>query len=177
MLTRANYLSFIDKNRTVIGMKVYTVALRGLLVVLAVGAVLAYLLLYVISLDLAAEFPPLAHLRLPLFLIAVGAGLPAAVALVCLWRFSALVAQGEGFSPATVRLLRIMRNSFAVMAAYLLVAFIAITVAMRPGESPQVFLAFSVAEVVALFLFTYSAVLVGLFDNGTTIRLEHELTV
>lgn len=170
-------MSFIDKNRTVIDMRFYTVALRGLLVVLAVGAVLAYLLLYVIGLDLAAEFPPLAHLRLPLFLVAVGAGLPAVVALVCLWWFSALVAQGEGFSFATVRLLRIMRNSFAVMAAYLLVAFIAITVAMQPGQSPQVFLVFSVGEVVALFLFTYSAVMVGLFDNGTTIRQEHELTV
>jgi hypothetical protein len=170
-------LSFIDTNRTVIGMRFYTVALRGLLVVLAVGAVLAYLLLYVISLDLAAEFPPLAHLRLPLFLVAVGAGLPAVVALGCLWSFSALVAQGEGFSPATVRLLRIMRNSFAVMAAYLLVAYVAITVAMQPGESPQVFLAFCVGEVVALFLLTYSAVMVGLFDNGTSIRQEHELTV
>jgi hypothetical protein len=158
-------------------MRFYTVALRGLLVVLAAGAVLAYLSLYVISLDLAAEFPPLAHLRLPLFLVAVGAGLPAVVALVCLWWFSALVAQGEGFSPAAVRLLRIMRNSFAVMAAYLLVAFVAITVAMQPGESPQVFLTFCAAEVVALFLFTYSAVMVGLFDNGTTIRQEHELTV
>ncbi len=158
-------------------MRFYTVALRGLLVALAIGAVLAYLLLYVISLDLAAEFPPLAHLRLPLYLVAVGAGIPAVVALVSLWSFSSLVAQDEGFSPGTVRLLRVMRNSFAVMAAYLLVAFIAITVAMAPGQSPQVFLAWSVAEVVALFLFTYSAVMVGLFDNATATRHEHELTV
>lgn len=167
----------IDKFSTVIGMRLSTIALRALLVVLAVGGVLAYALLYAISSDLAHEYPPLAHLQLPLFAAAVVAGVPVAVALVALWRFAARVAAGEGFSTGTVGLVRLIRNCFAVLAVYLLVAFVATTVAMQPGQSPGVFLAWCVGEVVSLFLFTFAAVMVGLFDNATELRLESELTV
>ncbi len=158
-------------------MKAYTIALRALLVILAAGVVLAYLLLYIVSLDLAASYPALAHLRVPLVLASVAAGIPAAIALGALWLFAALVGQGEGFSPKAVRQLRLMRNCFAVMAAYLLVAFIVTTIALAPGQSPGVFLAWCASEVVALFLLTLIAVMVKLFDNATTIRQEHELTV
>lgn len=161
----------------IFSMKAYTVALRALLVILAAGVVLAYLLLYIVSLDLAASYPALAHLRVPLFLASVAAGIPTAIALGALWLFAALVGKGEGFSPRAVRQLRLMRNCFAVMAAYLLVAFIVTTIAMAPGQSPSVFLAWCASEVVALFLLTLIAVMVKLFDNATTIRQEHELTV
>ena len=170
-------MSFIDKIRTVVTMKFYTVALRAFLVLLALGAILAYLVLYIVSLDLAASYPALADLRVPLFAAAVVAGIPAAVALGALWRFAALVARGEGFSPQTVRLLRLIRNCFAVLAAYLLVAFVVTTVAMAPGQSPGVFLAWCAGEVIAIFLFTFAAVMVGLFDNAAEMRLENEMTV
>lgn len=158
-------------------MKLYTIALRALLVLLALGAALAYFVLYLVSVDLAASYPPLAHLRVPLFLAAVLAGVPAAVALGALWRFATLVGHGEGFSPSTVRLLRLMRNCFAVVAIYLLVAFIATTIAMEPGQNPGVFLAWCASEVISIFLFTFTAVMVRLFDNATQMRQEHELTV
>lgn len=158
-------------------MKPYTIALRALLVLLALGAALAYFVLYLLSLDLAASYPPLAHLQLPLFLAAVLAGIPAAVALAALWRFATLVGRGEGFSPETVRLLRLMRNCFAVLAIYLLVAFVATTVAMATGQNPGVFLAWCAGEVISVFLFTFAAVMVRLFDNATQMRQEHELTV
>jgi hypothetical protein len=158
-------------------MKFYTVALRLLLLALTAGAVLAYALLYAISLDLAQSYPSLAHLRLPLFLVAVGAAVPALVAVHALWRFATLVDKGEAFSAQSVRLLRRLRNCFAVLAVYVLVAFVGVTVAMEPGQNPGVFLAACVGEVVALFLFTFAAVMVGLFDNATVLREEHELTV
>lgn len=158
-------------------MRFYTIALRVLLVMLAVGVVLAYLMLYIVSLDLAASYPTLAHLRVPLFVASLVAGVPAAIALGALWLFTALVASGEGFSTAAVRHLRLMRNCFGVMAAYLLLAFIATTIALAPGQSPGVFLAWCASETVALFLFTLIAVMVKLFDNATAVRHEHELTV
>jgi hypothetical protein len=158
-------------------MRASTVALRGLLAILAVGALLAYAALYAVSLDLAESYPPLAHLRVPLFLAAVAAGVPAAVALAALWRFASLVARGEGFSASTVRLLRLMRNCFGVLAVYLLVAFIATTVALAPGQSPGVFLAWCASEVIAVFLFAFAAVMVGLFTNAAEMRVENDLTV
>lgn len=42
--------------------------LRALLVMLLVGLILASGLLYIVSLDLAAVYPKLAHLRLPIYL-------------------------------------------------------------------------------------------------------------
>jgi hypothetical protein len=110
-------LSPIDKKSTILVMRFYTIALRVLLVVLAVGFALAYLVLYIVSLDLAASYPALAHLRVPLVLASVVAGIPAAIALGALWLFAALVGSGEGFSPRAVRQLRLMRNCFGVMAA------------------------------------------------------------
>lgn len=170
-------MSFIEKNRTVVAMRFYTIALRALLVLLALGAALAYFVLYLVSVDLAASYPPLSHLQMPLFLAAVLAGVPAAVALGALWRFATLVGRGEGFSPNTVRLLRLMRNCFAVLAIYLLVAFIATTIAMEPGQNPGVFLAWCAGEVISIFLFTFAAVIVRLFDNASQMRQELELTV
>jgi hypothetical protein len=160
-----------------IDMRFSTVALRALLVVLGIGVLLAYAVLYVFSADMAASYPPLAPLQVPLFMAAVVAGVPAAVALGALWRFAALVSRGEGFSPSTVRLLRLMRNCFGALAVYLLVAFVATTIAMAPGQSPGVVLAWCASEVIAVFLFTFAAVMVGLFDNAVEMRLENELTV
>lgn len=176
-MTSDKLLSINNKHPTIIAMRLYTVALRALLVLLGMGALLAYAVLYLFSADMAASYPSLAHLQVPLFLAAVVAGVPAAVALVALWRFASLVSRGEGFSPSTVRLLRLMRNCFGALAVYLLVAFIATTIAMAPGQNPGVFLAWCAGEVIAVFLFTFAAVMVGLFDNGAEMRLENELTV
>jgi hypothetical protein len=139
--------------------------------------VLAYLVLYIVSLDLAQTYPALGHLRIPLFITAVVAAIPGMVALHALLSFAALVARGEAFSTRTVTLLRRIRNCFAVTAVYLLVAFVGVTVAMAPGQSPSVFLAWCVGEVISLFLFTFAAVMVGLFANATTLREEQSLTV
>jgi hypothetical protein len=166
----------INKNRMVIGMKFYTVVLRGLLLVLAAGVAFAYLLLYLVSVDLAKEYPALAHFQLPLFFTAVVAAIPSLVALQALWSFASLVAKGEAFSPRAVVLGRRIRNCFAVTAVYLLVAFTGVTIAMQ-GQSPGVFLAFVVGEIISLFLFTFAAVMVGLFDNATSLREENALTV
>jgi hypothetical protein len=160
-----------------LGMKFYTVALRGLLLVLAAGVAFAYLLLYLVSVDLAQQYPVLAHLRLPLFTVAVIAAIPGLVALQALWSFATRAARGEAFSLHAVALLRRIRNCFAATAAYLLVAFTAVTIAMQPGQSPSVFLAFVVGEIISLFLFTFAAVMVGLFDNATSLREENALTV
>jgi hypothetical protein len=173
----AESLSNTDKNRTLVIMRYYTFALRGLLLVLAAGIVLAYLVLYIVSLDLAQTYPALGHLRIPLFITAVVAAIPGMVALHALLSFAALVARGEAFSTRTVTLLRRIRNCFAVTAVYLLVAFVGVTVAMAPGQSPSVFLAWCVGEVISLFLFTFAAVMVGLFANATTLREEQSLTV
>lgn len=161
----------------VIDMRIYTLVLRGLLVMLGLGAGLAYLVLYVVSGDLAASYPALAHLRAPLFAAAVVAGAPGAVALGALWSFADLVARGQGFSPTTVRRLRLIRNCFAVTAVYLLAAYAVTTMVMAPGQSPSVFLAWCAGEVISVFLFAFAAVMVGLFDNATMMREEHELTV
>ena len=160
-----------------IGMKFYTVVLRGLLLMLAAGVAFAYLLLYLVSVDLAKEYPVLAHFQLPLFFTAVVAAIPSLVALQALWSFASLVAKGEAFSPRAVVLGRRIRNCFAVTAAYLLVAFTVVTIAIQPGQSPSVFLAFVVGEIISLFLFTFAAIMVGLFDNATSLREENALTV
>jgi len=158
-------------------MRFYTVALRVLLVLLAVGVLLAYAVLYFVSGDLAASYPSLGHLRLSLFCTAVGASVPVAVALWALWWFASLAAHGEGFSARTVGLLRLLRNCFAVLAVYLLAAFLAASVALAPNQSPTVFLAWCASEVLAVFLFTFAAVMVRLFDNATRMRHENDLTV
>ena len=99
------------------------------------------------------------------------------VALQALWSFASLVAEGEAFSPRAVVLGRRIRNCFAVTAAYLLVAFTAVTIAMQPGQSPGVFLAFVVGEIISLFLFTFAAIMVGLFENAASLREENAMTV
>lgn len=144
---------------------------------LAAGVAFAYLLLYLVSVELADQYPVLAHLQQPLFITAVVAAIPSLVALHALWSFASLVAKGEAFSPRAVTLLRRIRNCFAVTAAYLLVAGTGVTIAMQPGQSPGVFLAFVVGEIISLFLFTFAAVMVGLFANATSLREENALTV
>lgn len=62
-------------------------------------------------------------------------------------------------------------------ALYLLVAFIGATIAMEPVQNPGVFLAWVVGEVVSVFLFTFCAVMVGLFDNAAVMREENAMTV
>lgn len=170
-------MSIIDKECTVIVVKYYTQALRCLLVVLVAGAVLAYAVLYIVSLDLARDYPEVAHLRVPLFMTAMVAALPGMVALHARWLFAAPVAGGDAFSTRTVSLLRRIRNCSAVTAVYLLVAFVGASVALAPEQSPSVFLAWCASEVISLFAFTFAAVMVGLFANATTLREEDALTV
>ena len=114
---------------------------------------------------------------MPLFLIAAGAAVPSLVAVQALWCFTSLVARGEAFSTRTVALWRRIRNCFAVTVVYLLVAYVGATVAMAPGQSPGVFLAWCAGEVGFLFLFAFAALMVGLVDNATSLREENALTV
>jgi len=93
--------------------------LRVLLVMFLVGLVLASGLLYIVSLDLAAVYPKLADLRLPVFVAVLVGLVPVIVAVKVVFDFLGVVDQGEAFSPQTVRLLRRLKVLFGITAAYL----------------------------------------------------------
>src|SRR5450756_1124122 len=96
-----------------------TRVLRVLLVMFLVGLVLASGLLYIVSLDLAAVYPELANLRLPIYVAVLVGLVPVIVAVKVVFDFLGVVDQGEAFSPQTVRLLRRLKVLFGITAAYL----------------------------------------------------------
>ncbi|GAA1886373.1 DUF2975 domain-containing protein [Lapillicoccus jejuensis] len=151
-------------------MRLLGTALRVLVLLLAAGGALAYGVLYVVSEDLAATYPAQAHLRLPFFLAALGAGVPVAVALVALRRFATLAARRAASSAETLALLTMLRDTFAVLAVYLLAAFVAVSVALAPEQSPTVFLAWSGVEVPAVLLAVLAALVRRLVDDGARRR-------
>ena len=157
-----------------------TKLLRLLLVLILVVIVLASGLLYIISLDFAAAYPEVAHLRLPIY-VAVLVGLaPVFVAVKVVFDFLSVVDQGEAFSPQTVRLLRRLKVLLAITAAYLVLGLggvsAAIWVAM--GQMiPSSLLAWFAAEVVTLFLFTLVALLERIFTDALELRQDNKLTV
>jgi hypothetical protein len=101
-----------------------TKLLRLLLVMFLVGLVLASGLLYIVSLDLAADYPDLAHLRLPIYVAVLVGLIPMIVAVKVVFDFLSVVDHGEAFSPLTVRLLRRLKVLFGVTAAYLTLGLI-----------------------------------------------------
>jgi hypothetical protein len=157
-----------------------TKLLRLLLVMFLVGLVLASGLLYIVSLDLAADYPDLAHLRLPIYVAVLVGLIPMIVAVKVVFDFLSVVDHGEAFSPLTVRLLRRLKVLFGVTAAYLTFGLIgvwaAVWVALGQTKGTML-LGWFAAEVVTLFLFTLVALLERLFAAALQLRLDTELTV
>lgn len=154
--------------------------LRVLLVMFLVGLVLASGLLYIISLDLAAAYPKLAHLRLPIY-VAVLVGLaPVVVAVKVVFDFLSVVDQGEAFSTRTVGLLRRLKVLVGITAAYEVLGLAGFSAAawVAMGQTKAyMLLPWFAAEVVTLFLFTLVALLERLFSAALELRQDNELTV
>src|SRR5690625_7973259 len=81
-----------------------TLGLRVLLSLLALGLLLAAGLLYLLSLDSAAMYPEVAHLRAPIYGAVLIGLLPMLVAMWTMFGLLRLVDDGEAFSARTVRL-------------------------------------------------------------------------
>jgi len=154
--------------------------LRVLLVMFLVGLVLASGLLYIVSLDLAAVYPKLADLRLPVFVAVLVGLVPVIVAVKVVFDFLSVVDQGEAFSIRTIRLLRRLKMLIGITAAYLTLGlvgvWVAAWVAMGQTKASMVLVWFA-AEVVTLFLYTLVALLERLFSAALELRQDHELTV
>jgi len=154
--------------------------LRVLLVMFLVGLVLASGLLYIVSLDLAAVYPKLADLRLPVFVAVLVGLVPVIVAVKVVFDFLSVVDQGEAFSTRTIRLLRRLKVLIGITAAYLTLGlagvWVAAWVAMGQTKASMV-LGWFAAEVVTLFLYTLVALLERLFSVALELRQDHELTV
>lgn len=154
-----------------------TRAARGLLIVILLGLLMVSGLLYTISLDLAADYPEVAHLRLPIYVAAI-LGLAAALPGVkAMFTLLALIDHGEAFSIQTVRTLRQLKLIFVATAAYSTVALIVIWVALLPLQSPSLLLGWFAGEVTLLFFFTLTALLERLFATALELRHDNELTV
>jgi len=154
--------------------------LRVLLVMFLVGLVMASGLIYIVSLDLAALYPELAHLRLPIYVAVLVGLVPMVVAVKVVFDLLRVVDQGEAFSLQTVQLLRRLKVLFGITAAYLVLGLVGVSVAIwvAMGQThPSILLGWFAAEVVALFLFTLAALLEGLFAAALELRQDNELTV
>ena len=154
--------------------------LRALLVMFLVGLVLASGLIYIVSLDLAALYPELAHLRLPIYVVVLVGLVPIVVAVKVVFDLLRVVDQGEAFSLQTVQLLRRLKVLFGITAAYLVLGLVGVSVAIwvAMGQThPSILLGWFAAEVVALFLLTLAALLEQLFAAALELRQDNELTV
>jgi len=157
-----------------------TKLLRALLVMFLVGLVMASGLIYIVSLDLAALYPELAHLRLPIYVAVLVGLVPMIVAVKVVFDLLGVVDQGEAFSPRTVRLLRRLKVLFGIIAAYLVLGLVGVSVAtwVAMGQMiPSSLLVWFAGEVVTLFLFTLVALLERLFAAALELRQDNELTV
>jgi len=157
-----------------------TKLLRVLLVIFLVGLVLASGLLYIVSLDSAALYPELAHLRLPIYLAVLVGLVPMIVAVRVVLDFLSVVDQGEAFSPRTVRLLRRLKVLVGITAAYEVLGLAGVLVAtwVAIGQTKAyMLLPWFAAEVVTLFLFTLVALFERLFAAALELRQDNELTV
>ena len=154
--------------------------LRVLLVMFLVGLILASGLLYIVSLDLAAVYPKLADLRLPVFVAVLVGLVPVIVAVKVVFDFLSVVDQGEAFSIRTIRLLRRLKVLIGITAAYLTLGLAGVWVAVwvaRGQTKGSMLLVWFAAEVVTLFLYTLVALLERLFSAALELRQDHELTV
>jgi len=157
-----------------------TKLLRVLLVMFLAGLVLASGLIYIVSLDLAAVYPELAHLRLPIYVAVLVGLVPVVVAVKVVFDLLRVVDQGEAFSLQTVRLLQRLKVLFGITVAYLVLGLVGVSVAIwvAMGQThPSILLGWFAAEVVALFLFTLAALLERLFAAALELRQDNELTV
>jgi Protein of unknown function (DUF2975) len=157
-----------------------TKLLRVLLVMFLVGLVLASGLLYIISLDLAAVYPKLAHLRLPIYVAVLVGLIPVVVAVKVVFDLLSVVDQGEAFSTRTVRLLRRLKVLVGITAAYEVLGLAGVSAAtwVAMGQMiPASLLVWFAGEVVTLFLFTLVALLERLFAAALELRQDNELTV
>ena len=145
-----------------------------------VGLVLASGLLYIVSLDLAAVYPELANLRLPIYVAVLVGLVPVIVAVKVVFDFLGVVDQGEAFSVQTVRLLRRLKVLLGITAAYLVLGLVGVSAAtwVAMGQMiPSSLLVWFAGEVVTLFLFTLVALLERLFAAALELRQDNELTV
>jgi len=157
-----------------------TKLLRVLLVMFLVGLVMASGLIYIVSLDLAAVYPELAHLRLPIYVAVLVGLVPMIVAVKVVFDLVGVVDLGEAFSLRTVRLLRRLKVLFGITVAYLVLGLVGVSVAIwvAMGQThPSILLGWFAAEVVALFLFTLAALLERLFTAALKLRQDNKLTV
>ena len=154
--------------------------LRALLVMFLVGLVMASGLIYLVSLDLAALYPELADLRLPIYVAVLVGLVPMVVAVKVVFDLLHVVDQGEAFSLQTVQLLRRLKVLFGITATYLVLGLVGVSVAIwvaMEQTHPSILLGWFAAEVVALFLFTLAALLERLFAAALELRQDNELTV
>ena len=157
-----------------------TKLLRVLLVIFLVGLVLASGLLYIVSLDSAALYPELAHLRLPIYVAVLVGLVPTIVAVKVVVDLLRVVDQGEAFSPRTVQLLQRLKVLFGITAAYLVLGLAGVSVAIWSAMGRthlSILLGWFAAEVVVVFLFTLVALLERLFAAALALRQDNELTV
>ena len=154
-----------------------TTLLRVLLVVLLVGVVGAAGLLYIISLDLAAQFPEMAYLRVPSYVAVLAGVVPAVVAVGVVFDLLRLVDQGEAFSPRAVRLLGRVKLLAVITAGYLALGVVGVWVALLPLQSPSVLLAWTAAEVAVLFVLTLVTLLQRLCAAALELRQDVGLMV
>ena len=154
--------------------------LRALLVMFLVGLVMASGLIYLVSLDLAALYPELADLRLPIYVAVLVGLVPMIVAVKVVFDLLHVVDQGEAFSLQTVQLLRRLKVLFGITATYLVLGLVGVSVAIwvaMEQTHPSILLGWFAAEVVALFLLTLAALLERLFAAALELRQDNELTV
>ena len=154
--------------------------LRVLLVMLLVGLVMASGLLYIVSLDLAAAYPELAHLRLPIYVAVLVGLVPVVMGVKVVFDLLSVVDQGEAFSTRTVRLLRRLKVLVGITAAYEVLGLAGVSAAawVAMGQTKAyMLLPWFAAEVVTLFLFTLVALLERLFAAALELRQDNELTV
>jgi hypothetical protein len=147
---------------------------------LLAGLVMASGLLYIVSLDLAAVYPELAHLRLPIYVAVLVGLVPVIVAVKVVFDFLSVVDQGEAFSTRTVRLLRRLKVLVGITATYEVLGLAGVLVAtwVALGQTKAyMLLPWFAAEVVTLFLFTLVALLERLFAAALELRQDNELTV
>jgi len=147
---------------------------------LLAGLVMASGLLYIVSLDLAAVYPELAHLRLPIYFAVLVGAVPVVMGVKVVFDLLGVVDQGEAFSTRTVRLLRRLKVLVGITAAYEVLGLAGVLVAtwVAMGQTKAYMLIpWFAAEVVTLFLFTLDALLEGLFAAALELRQDNDLTV
>jgi Protein of unknown function (DUF2975) len=147
---------------------------------LLVGLVMASGLLYIVSMDLAAIYPELAHLRLPIYFAVLVGLVPVVMGVKVVFDLLSVVDQGEAFSTRTVRLLRRLKVLVGITAAYEVLGLAGVLVAtwVAVGQTKAyMLLPWFAAEVVTLFLFTLVTLLERLFAAALELRQDNELTV